>query len=231
MDERLNKPEFSGTRDGRSPWLELWLHPRQVTRWFLDSDDPLKNALLLIVLSGAVGGFSTASGANWGDELSMPGLIIRAVIVGALGGLLSYYLGAHLLKWVGGWFGGEGTADDMRVVIGQISARANLMIGALLIPKLLIARSELFTLETPNLDASPLFGFIFWAITAIEFAWGLWLFIVSLHSIGEAHRFSAWHAFGVEFVLGLFLVIAVIIVVAIILSASGPPIWWLYENR
>ncbi|EXG83190.1 hypothetical protein [Saccharibacillus sacchari] len=94
MEEKSAKPDYPNARDGRSPWLELWLHPRQVTRWFLNSDDPWKNALLLAVLSGALGGLSTASGDNWGDDLSMPGLIIRALVVGSIGGLLGYYLGA-----------------------------------------------------------------------------------------------------------------------------------------
>lgn len=231
MEEKSANSDRSHARDGRSPWLELWLHPRQVTRWFLNSDDPWKNALLLAVLSGALGGLSTASGDNWGDDLSIPGLIIRALVVGSIGGLLGYYLGAYFLKWVGGWFGGEGTADDMRVVIGQISGRANLMIGALLIPKLLIARSELFASDTPNLDANSLFSFVFSAITVIEFALGMWLFIVSLHAIGEAHGFSAWKSFAVEFILGLILFVVLIIVIAIVFSVSGPPLWWLYENR
>jgi len=223
MEEKSANSDRSHARDGRSPWLELWLHPRQVTRWFLHSGAPLKNALLLAVIAGVLSAFNTASGGNWGDESSLPMLVVRAVLTGGAAGLLGYYVGAFFLRWVGSWFGGEGSTEDMRVVIGQISSRASILLAMLLIPELLIAGTELFTTATPNLDADSTRSTLLAVVLFIESALGFWLFIVTLHAIGEAHGFSAWKALAVELILGVAIFIVLFAVLMIVFAVSGIP--------
>ncbi len=224
MEEKSVNSDHPHARDGRSPWLELWLHPRQVTRWFLHSSDPLKNALLLSVIAGVLSAFSSASDDSWGEaHYALPLWVVRVVLTGVIGGLLGYYVGAFFFKWVGSWFGGEGSTDDMRVVIGQISSRGGILLGLLLIPQLLIAGSELFTSATPNLDAGSTRSALLGIVQFIESVLGFWLFIVTLHALGEAHGFSAWKALAVELIFGVAIFIVALAVVLIVFAGSGVP--------
>jgi len=219
-DEETGDPH---QRDRRSPWLELWVHPRQVTRWFLHSTEPLKNALPLALLAAIFSAFNTASSRNWGDDSSVIGMIFRILITGLISGLAGYYIGAPLLRWVGSWFGGEGTTNDMKVVIGQIASRASILLGLLLIPELLIAGKELFTSATPQLAAEPIRAAALSFLLILEGALGIWLFIVSLQSIGEAHGFSAWKALAVELILIVAAFVVIFIFAMIVLAAFSTP--------
>ncbi|NGZ75560.1 Yip1 family protein [Saccharibacillus alkalitolerans] len=215
-------PDESGIRNGRSPWLEVWLHPRQVTRWFLDSANPLRGALALALVSGVLNAFNSASNGNWGDVYSTGGLIARAIVIGLIGGLIGYYVGSFLIKWVGSWFGGVGSMSDMQVVVGRISGMTSIVLGLLLIPELLIAGRELFTEQTPYLDAHPLRSLLLAAVLFVEFALSVWIFVILLHAIGEAHGFSAWKALLVESILIVAVVVVVFVVVFAMLGAAGP---------
>lgn len=205
---------------GLSPWRDIWMHPRLVARDFLYSADPLRNALPLALIAGLFTALNTASTRNWGDAMSTGGLIASVVIVGLIGGLLTYYLGAWLLKVVGGWLGGVASTREMRIISGRIQGMLSIMVGLFWIPELLIAGKENFTLFTPVLDASLMRSLLYFGVAILEFVGTAWAGVLILHATGEIHGFSAWKAllmYVIVTIIGLLIAfIAVFVVIMIV---------------
>ncbi|EXG83191.1 Yip1 family protein [Saccharibacillus sacchari] len=223
QEQRGGQPEEDRSLGGLSPWLRVWIHPRQVTRDFMRSSDPLRGALLLALIAGVFNALNTASTRNSGDTMTASGLAVSVLLGGVIGGLATYYIGAWLMKLVGGWLGGVGSTQDMRIVSGRISGMLAIMVGLFWIPELLIAGMENFTYSTPNLDASMLRTLLYLLFVLLESGFGIWSFVAVLHAAGEAHRFSAWKALLMFVILGVcvfFLAFIVILVVALMFGAA-----------
>ncbi|MDO3410751.1 Yip1 family protein [Saccharibacillus sp. CPCC 101409] len=216
-DDRAPEAEPIG-----SPWLNVWIHPRQVTSGFIRSGNPTRNALVLAMIAGIFNSMNSASARNLGDTMSMGELMGSFLVGGAVGGLLTYYIGSYLLKLIGGWLGGKGTLTDMRVVVGRIAGMLSIGAGLVWIPELLIAGREMFTEATPVLDASPFKALLLLAFGLLEAVLGIWAFVALLHGLGEAHRFSAWTSLLAEIILGLgvFILVAIIVVIAVIITGG-----------
>lgn len=221
--------EKSRKRRVRSPWLRVWLQPKRVTREYLDSSDPRRNALLLSMIASVLNAFDTAAGSNWGDDRSMPVLIVQAVLIGLFVGFAGYYIAAYFLKKVGSWLGGAGSVDEMKVVVGRISGMMAIAIGLTWIPEWLIAGRELFTANTPVLDASPVRTLLFSGMQFLEIGLGVWLFVVFVQATSEVHRFSAWKALLVEIIVIAASFIFAFAVLFILLLAEGPPLGMIWD--
>ena len=224
QEQRGNRPEEDQTLGGLSPWLRVWIHPRRVTRDFMRSSDPLRGALLLALIAGVFNALNTASTRNSGDAMTAGGLAVSVLLGGLIGGLATYYIGAWVMKLVGGWLGGVGSTQDMRIVSGRISGMLGIMVGLFWVPELLIAGMENFTYSTPNLDASILRTLLYLLFVLLESGFGIWSFVAVLHAAGEAHRFSAWKALLMFVILGVcvfLLVFIVILVIALMFGAAS----------
>ncbi|GGN90723.1 Yip1 family protein [Saccharibacillus kuerlensis] len=206
---------------GLSPWLRVWIHPRQVTRDFLYSSNPLKNALLLALIAGIFNALNSASGRNAGDDMSAGGIAVSVVISGIVGGLATYYIVSWLLRLIGGWLGGTGSTKDMRVVSGRIYGMLGIMVGLLWIPELLIAGMENFTSLTPNLDESVGRSMLYLGLIMLELVFGVWSFIAILHATGEAHGFSAWKSLLLYVILFFAVLIVAFVLIFVVLTVFG----------
>ncbi|OWR27091.1 hypothetical protein CDO73_22830 [Saccharibacillus sp. O23] len=216
---RISRADY--VPSGLSPWRHIWLHPRLVARDFLYSADPLRNALLLALIAGCFTALNTASTRNWGDDMSTGGLIASVVIVGLIGGLLTYYLGAWLLKVVGGWLGGVASTSEMRIISGRIQGMLSIMVGLFWIPELLIAGKENFTLLTPVLDANLTRSLLYFGVSMLELAGSVWSGILILHATGEIHGFSAWKAllmYVIVTIIGMLIAFILIFLVIMIVG-------------
>lgn len=220
-EQQGSRREEDRALGGLSPWLRVWIHPRQVTRDFMRSSDPLRGALLLALIAGVFNALNTASTRNSGDVMSAGSLAVSVLLGGLIGGLATYYIGAWLMKLVGGWLGGVGSTQDMRIVSGRISGMLGIMVGLFWIPELLIAGMENFTYLTPNLDASMPRTLLYLLFVLLEFAFSAWSFVAILHAAGEAHRFSAWKALLMFVILGFCVFLLVFIVILVIALTFG----------
>ncbi len=219
-NDRIGREEH--VPSGLSPWRDIWLHPRLVTRDFLHSTDPLRGALLLALIAGVFNMMDRASNNHQGDHLSTFGLILNILISCVLSGLVTYYVGSWLLKVVGRWVGGVGATREMRIVSGRIFGMLSLMIGILWIPELLIAGRDAFTTATPLLDSSGTRSLLYTVVVGIEVILAVWAFVLILHAIGEIHGFSAWKALLALILTGIivFLVVFLIILIVALLFGS-----------
>lgn len=205
-----------------NPWFSIWTRPRETLRQLLDRNiDMSSQVLMLAALSGIVASLNRAAGRSMGDTLSLGAIVVFSLFVGSLGGLLSVYLGGALLGWIGRQLGGSGANEDVRAAIAWASV-PQLWGSILLILEIGIYGKELFTTETPRIDANPALGLLLLGFALIEIVIGIWAFVVFLKCLGEAHRFSAWRALGVSFLAGLLIAIPLMCLVGLaLLGRSG----------
>lgn len=179
---------------GRSPWLTIWTRPRATMREILDTD-PERMVVALAMLGGFSQSLDKASLRNVGEFFSVPVIILIAAIAGSIGGLIWLYAVGGLVRWTGRWIGGHAPAAHVRAAIAWPSVP--LVWGLLIwIPELAVAGRELFTRETPYLDAHPGAALALAGLALIEVAIGVWTVVVFLKCLGEAQGFSAWKALG-----------------------------------
>jgi hypothetical protein len=176
--------------------------------------DPDRKVLLLAAIAGIGEVLNKASTKSTGDHLSLVAILLLAVIVGPLGGVISLYIGGALLRWTGNWIGGRAEARDIRSANAWSSVLA---IWAMLLwlPELLFFGKEMFTTETPNVDASISLTILFWAFAAIEVILGVWTLVVFLKCLGEVQGFSAWKALGNCVLVGLVFLVPILGIVGL----------------
>jgi hypothetical protein len=152
-------------------------------RQILDSD-PERLVVFLATMAGISRALDRASLKSLGDRLPLWGVFAAAIIGGALSGVLLLYLYGFLVRWTGRWFGGSGSASGIRAAIAWpnvITAWALL----LWIPQLALFGNELFTTETPLLDANPPMALLLLGFSLLELVGAVWFVVAFLKCVGE----------------------------------------------
>lgn len=194
-----------------NPWIAVWTKPRETIQQIVDTN-PEEFVLLLSVVAGFGEVLNRASMKSLGDNLEWPMIVVIAAIVGPIGGIVGLYIGGALIRWTGSWMGGEASSQNIRAAIAWSSVP---MIWALplWIPELALFGNELFTSETPNLDANPSLAYALIGFGAIDVIIGVWTMVVFLKCLGQVQGFSAWKALGNSILSGLVVVVPIVIIV------------------
>lgn len=210
-----------GAGEELNPWFSIWLRPRATMQQIVDSD-PRRLVLLLAAVHGFSQTLDRASMRNLGDKLSVPVILAIALVAGPLVGWFGLYLGGVLMRWTGKWIGGRAPAEHIRSVLAW--SGVPLVWALLLLPiQLALFGREMFTTETPVMDASLPLTISFWTLAAVELAIGVWAAIVELHCLGQVQGFSAWRALGNILLTGAVVAVPIlcIIAVGVALAAAG----------
>lgn len=104
---------------------------------------------------------------------------------GSILGLLAWVFVASIVTFVGRWLGGQGTVKEFLIATG-ISYIPIVLLLSLNIVDLLLLGENIFITK----------GHALWLMFSgiLASVVGVWNIVISLKSIGEAHRFSAWRA-------------------------------------
>ena len=113
--DSLPDHEAAGVRED-NVLVKLWLHPR-ATLQFILTHCPDKYVPALLVLGGIVRSLDRAQRTNMGDKMSLPGVLLMAILVGGAFGWLTYYAYAWGLSLTGQWLGGQATTDRFKTVV------------------------------------------------------------------------------------------------------------------
>ena len=199
-DEIIVSEENSGNDDEQplSPWLTIWIFPRNTIRQIVDTN-PRKNVILLSGLAGIFGFFDRAMGNNLGDIVPFIYLILLMIILGPLLGIVAVYIGGIILNWTGSLFGGVANQLDVRAAIAW-SSLPGLLISIFNLPKLLLFRDEAFTSMTLRTDAILHSNLLFLQMISIYslvlmllgVVFSLWGVIILIINVAEVNRFSVW---------------------------------------
>jgi hypothetical protein len=171
--------------------------------------DPDRNVLLLAAIAGVGKALDRASTRSTGDHISLGMILLLAAIAGPIGGIITLYISGALLRWTGNWIGGHAESRDIRSAMAWASV---LSIWSMLLwfPQLLLFGEEMFTKETPVIDATPVLTILFWVLAAIDVMLGLWTMIFFLKCLGEVQGFSVWKALCNTILAGLVILIPIL---------------------
>ncbi len=197
-----------------NPWFSIWTQPRATIQQIIQTDSE-KQVLLLAALAGIGTALDRASMKNLGDTMDLSSILMIAIIAGPLGGIVSLYFGSLLVRWTGRWIGATGTPETIRAAF----AWANVpIIWALLLwlPELGLFGKELFTANTPEIDASLPLSFTYVGFMLLETTIAIWTIVVFLKCLGQVQGFTAWRALAnVLLAASLFIVPILILIFAV----------------
>ncbi len=174
------------------PWLSMWTMPRATIQQIV-AENPTRFVLVLAAIAGFAQALDRARMRSIGDRLEWPMIFLIAAVGGPIVGIIGLYIGGALLRWTGNWIGGIASSENIRAAIAWSSVP--IIWGlALWIPELALFGQELFTTETPKIDANPSLAFLLFGFAAIEITIGIWTLVVFLKSLGQVQGFSAWES-------------------------------------
>jgi hypothetical protein len=201
-----------------NPFLTIWTRPRATIRAIVDKY-PSYLVVPLAMAAGVVQALDRAAQRNAGDKLPLAGILVMASALGPISGVVGLYIGGALLGWSGRMFGGRAESEEVRAALawGQVPVLASIPIW--LIQLGLIGR-EMFTTDTPALEANPLLGLALMATGLIEIALAIWCFVVVLKCLGEVHQFSAWRALGSILLVVFVIVVPLLLLVTLVMFAA-----------
>lgn len=204
-----------------SPFISIWTKPRETIRQIVETD-PKKYVLVLAMLAGVSQVLDRLSTRNYGDSLPVVAILAIGLVLGPIAGIISLYFGGALYRWSGSLLGGQASSEEVRAAIAWSSV-PTIFALPLWIPQLLIFGKELFTRETPNIDANPVLLVIFLSFAFIEIVIGIWGFVVLLKCLGEVNKFSAWKALGSLLIGSLIVLIPIICILVSLSPIVGTP--------
>lgn len=203
----------SGVRQ-LNPWVSMWTKPRTTIQQIVKTN-PEHLVFLLAAIAGISKAMDRAVIRSLGDQWHWPSIFLFALIGGTISGIVGLYIGSTLIRWTGTWIGGKASAQNIRAAVAW-SCVPVAWAMLLWIPQLGLFGQELFTTETPNLDANPSLSYSLFGFLGVEFVIGIWTVVVLLKCLGQVQGFSAWRALGNLSLAGLVFLIPLLLMVFVI---------------
>lgn len=220
-DVSLHKEQSMDAAQGPklNPWFSMWTQPRSTIRQIVNSD-PERFVIGLAMISGVLRGLERARSRSLGDDLPLLAVLGAALVGGALTGIFLFHIYGFLIRWTGRWFGGSASAPEVRAAI----AWPNVITAWLLllwVPQLALFGRELFTTDTPTMDANPSMAQLRSVFLLLEVFLWIWIAVAFLKCLSEVQRYSTWKALANAFVAGLVIVIPIILLVLVTATLSS----------
>jgi hypothetical protein len=86
------------------------------------------------------------------------------------------------------------------------------------LPRGALLGSETLHAEPPGIEGEMASVIVLQALKTIQVVIGIWGIVVTLKSVGEAHRFSAWHAVGAYILALVILAVPVAVIAGVVLA-------------
>lgn len=196
-DNNLRDEEFR-------PFVTIWTRPRDTVRQALGVR-PMGLIYVLIIAATVLQILVNAYDENLVFEFT-PTLTIIAIVLGAGLGLVGWVFIAWMYRIVGRWFGGRGTAGEMRIGLGiayipTLVASVFAMSGVLLLEGMYYSQTGV----TFSIMAS-----------VVSIVFSIWAFVTQVKAIAEVHEFSAWRGLGTLLITGVIIgIVAVILALGV----------------
>ena len=132
-----------------------------------------------------------------------------SALIGLLLAVPGLYLSAFLIRWVGSWFAGSGSSEDIRTALVWGGCVPGLQLSAVLFVFALLSNTVLSG-ALLSLGQGSVTAFL-----SVYVILGCWLWIVSLKAIAEAHDFSSYLALLTQIAIVVILVVPVFLISAL----------------
>lgn len=186
-------------------WKAIWSRPRKAMRTAINQNK-MQLAMLLTIVTGIVNSLDRAINEELGEKMPFLLILVTAIIVGALGAFIGWWILSGLTTWIGKWFGGKGTYKEMKIVVG-ISNIPIALAGVLYIFDILFLGQSLF------MDVDISIMQFFWVLfsASVGFVASGWSLFLLIKGIAEAHRFSSWKALFTVLIPIVFVVLFILL--------------------
>jgi signal peptidase I len=168
-----------------SPWLTVWVRPRETIERIVASN-PRHHVLLLACLGGMASMAAMLLNARLTTGLIDWRIIAFVAVVGSLLGIVSLYLNGLFSSWCGGLLGGRAPAVALRAALAWGFAPSAI---GLVVCLAVLTGLKLF--GGTNVPPSPS-GTLLVVLQVVTGAFGLWSVVAMLLMIGRVERFGFW---------------------------------------
>lgn len=180
------------------PLMGMIIRPRDTVRDILDTDPGYHMHTMAFA-----GGAATQLLGYLIDPFFFGGSLAGQALLGGVSGLVGVYLSGAIYTWVGRLLGGRATAAEMRTALAWAYVPA-LWVAALM-------------------GLLALLGVTSWTVLlGIVAVTELWLWVVQLKAIGEAHDFSSWRALGMMVIIAFAVMLIIAVLIGVVAALLGP---------
>ena len=192
----------------------MWLRPAETMRQLLESGRA-RHVFALAAAVGVQNALWVAEQESLGDHGPASAIVLLGCAIGAVSGIVSLYITAGLLTWLGRRMGGDGNGRRLRAAVAW-SAVPVVWTILLWIPKAAILGDRVFRSPEPVTAGNPFLV----AVYGLETAARLWPIVLLVICVAEAHRLPLRRALAAVAVVFLVLLLAAV-VVQLIVGAPG----------
>ncbi|GAB0166577.1 Yip1 family protein [Lysinibacillus sp. CTST325] len=209
--------DFNETSQERlkvNPFLSIWLHPKQTTRYMIE-EKSIGFAILLLSI-GYIG--VTLSEVidetfmiNWSPWL----ILLFCAILSPIGGIISTAFVALIAWLVGKLFKGTGTYLNLFKGLSLTAIPAMVLIPFYLV--WLFTSPE--SLMDPDFAGS--YPWIIWPAILLSLVVAIWNAVITVGIVAEAHQINNWMAFFTLFIPSIIFIILLIILMIVLFLIVG----------
>ncbi|MGE7999575.1 YIP1 family protein [Lysinibacillus sp. NPDC093190] len=197
-----------------NPFLSIWLHPKQTTRYMIE-EKSIGFAILLLSI-----GYIGVTLSDLIDKISYidwsPWLIVLiCVILSPIAGIVGTAFVA-LIAWLfGKLFKGTGTYSHLFKGLSLTAIPFIVLIPFYLIWLFISPES----LMDPDFAGS--MPWIFWLAILVTLVIGIWSIVITIGVVAEAHQISNWMAFFTILIPSIIFFILIIILIIVLFVVLG----------
>ncbi|MCT2534824.1 YIP1 family protein [Aquibacillus koreensis] len=203
------------------PFIQMWTKPTETMQRIFNGETFKENSMviLLAMLGGISQAFGQAFNQELGNDFSLIGIILLALVTGPIMGIISLYLMGWLIQLTGKCIGGKGERKDIRKAVAWGHVPIVWSLVFILLSIVLFGREYFMT----NPSFSSFQSIMFSYTRLIEIIVIIWFIVVLTKCIAVAHKFSAWMAllsqiiaFAIAFVSMIFIAVFVVLPITLL---------------
>ena len=199
-----------------SPWLSIWIHPRETIARIV-ADDPNRALWWLAGIYGFSSLMNMFQSMMLGGSLGTASLFILAIIVAPFWGWLNFSVWSCFVAWVGKWFKGRGSFTTVRSAYAWSCVPLILNIPLWLL--LVVTFGHQLFLNFPNAHLLPQSQVMFlFGVLGVKIILFVWSFIIYLNALAEVQKFSILKACFNVAIAGVISVVILGIIISVLWS-------------
>ncbi|MEY9976723.1 YIP1 family protein [Lysinibacillus sp. RC79] len=197
-----------------NPFLSIWLHPKQTTRYMIE-EKSIGFAILLMSIGYLGVTLSDLIDSTFLSDWSPWFIVIFCVIAAPISGIIGTAFSA-LIAWLfGKLFKGTGTYSHLFKGLSLTAIPFTVLIPFYLI--------WLFTSPESlmNSDFAGPYPWFFWLAILLTIVVVIWSIVITVGVIAEAHQISNWMAFFTLLIPSIIFFILIIILIIVLFVVLG----------